>query len=291
MLLAGCGAAQGTDFPDITETATPAPTRDDSGDDTTVEEESPEDDALVLHAINIMNRSGEIVGDGEVRLYAPDTLALDDASEIRLEIFAEMDENSATLFPPPSVTPVLGTPQPTPTLLPMVEAQFIEIHQFMGAGLRGLHARRFNIDPVPPTGIREMQRGGITWWKWTISPATQAAVGLNTLEVFIYLPAQLDDGTPYEIETNIIPFTIEVLAPATETPTATLTPSVTPSVTPTSTPSPTATVTPTPTFGEKVDDFMNGRCRYVGRARASYRRDRRACLRYLPLYRRASRED
>ena len=147
-LLAGCSPAQATDFPDITETATPAPTRDASEDDTTVEEEAPDDNALVSHSINIMNRSGETIGEGEVRLYAPDTLALDDASEIRLEIFADVDEDSGTLFPPPSVTPVLSTPQPTATLLPMVEAQFIEIHQFMGAGLRGLHARRFNIDSV-----------------------------------------------------------------------------------------------------------------------------------------------
>ncbi len=85
----------------------------------------------------------------------------------------------------------------------------------MGAGLRGVDFDHFKIVSVPPGGLRHMQTQAINWWKWSISPKNEDAVGVNHLEVYIYLPSKLSDGTPYNQETNTIPFDITVSAPPT----------------------------------------------------------------------------
>jgi hypothetical protein len=194
-------------------------------------------------------------------------MALDATAEVRLEIQVNAPLDAVlTLNPPPSPTPVIGTPRPTPTPMPLTEAQFIVVREFMGAGLRGRDAGRFAIDPVPPDGLRRMEPFAVNWWKWNLTPVGPEAVGINALEVYIFLPTTLADGTPFTEETNIIPFEVEVLAPPTPTPPPTDTPTPTLTPTATATPQATPTVTPTPTFGEKVGTgFTNFLDTWVGR--------------------------
>lgn len=190
--------------------------------------------------IRIADRAGEILGDGQVRLYVPPSVQVGDTVEVLLEI--EVGELSiGELNPEPSPTPIMGTPRPTSTPPPLLEAQFVQVREWMGADVRGLDEANFDIRPVPPDGLRHMQAQAVNWWKWNISPIGENAIGVNSLEVFVFLPNTLEDGTPFNEEVNIIPFEIEVLAAPTATPTSTPRPTAT------------ATTTPTPDFLGRVD--------------------------------------
>lgn len=168
--------------------------------------------AMVTREFVVYDESGAFLGDGEVRLYAPPEIPLDGIAEVRIEILVSGSIPSAelTLNPQPSPTPVLGTPHPTQTPLPGVETQFIRVYEYMGADLRGADINHFNKDAVPPSGLRRMQSEAINWWKWNLSPKGEEAVGVNDLEVIIYLPRMREDGTAFNEETNIIPFQLEV---------------------------------------------------------------------------------
>jgi len=170
----------------------------------------------ISKAIDIYDEAGQRIGNGAVRLYAPADMAYNDLSEIRVEIQVNAPQGiEVTLNPQPSNTPVLGTPRPTPSPLSLLDTQFVEVREYMGAGLRGVDFDHFKIVSVPPGGLRHMQTQAINWWKWSISPKNEDAVGVNHLEVYIYLPSKLSDGTPYNQETNTIPFDITVSAPPT----------------------------------------------------------------------------
>ncbi len=238
--LASCtGRSVPTELPAATDETTvePAATEEPmSGTDVAFEE-----GLRLYEPITIIDRAGEALGDGEVRLYAPDRVDLGRTIEVRLEIEV-WDADPSIFNPPPSPTPMLGTPHPTPSPLPLSDIQFIEVRQFMGARLGGLDVRSFEIVPVPPDGIREMQPNAINWWKWNVSAVDSGAVGDNQLEVVVYLPNILSDGTTFNEETNLIPFTLIV----SEQPTVTPSPTVTPTLTPV------PTLTPTPSVVERI---------------------------------------
>ncbi len=83
----------------------------------------------------------------------------------------------------------------------------------MGAGLRGADFDQFEVLAVPPSGLRHMLPNVINWWKWNVRAVDQAAIGVNQLEVYIFVPQKRSDGTEFAHETNVIPFQIDVLAP------------------------------------------------------------------------------
>ncbi|HLA44686.1 MAG TPA: SH3 domain-containing protein, partial [Aggregatilineales bacterium] len=160
----------------------------------------------------IIDTAGGVIGEGEVHVFSPTSMKIGEVSEIRVEIRVNslIPELSAALNPEPSATPVIGTPRPTQTALPLVEAQFIEIREYMGAELGGIDVDHFDIDTVPPSGIRLMQPEAVNWWKWTIKPNGEEALGTNKLEIVMYIPQEREDGVDLRRETNIIPFEIEV---------------------------------------------------------------------------------
>ena len=161
--------------------------------------------------VDVQDLSGERLGDGQVRVYAPEEMDIEESSEVRVEIVVdEVAESGGTLVPRPTNTPALGTPQPTPTPLPLEEIQFVEVHEYMGAELRGVDADLFRIDAVPPTGIRRIHPNAINWWKWTLRPVGPEAAGTRHLEVVIFLEQRRSDGQFLPQETNVIPITIEV---------------------------------------------------------------------------------
>lgn len=163
-----------------------------------------------LQLVEVADDRGTHLGDGEARLYSPSELHVGEASEVRLEIQVTFPPDYfATLQPLPSATPILGTPAPTPSPLPLSALQFVEIREYMGAELGGLDADNFEIEPVPPNGLRRMYSDAINWWKWNIRPTNDQAIGLNNLELRIFIP--LDNDPTNLLYTNIIEFQIEVL--------------------------------------------------------------------------------
>ncbi len=218
--------------------------------------------AVVSRPLQVIYEAGKPLGNGVVRLFAPATLRVGITGEIRVEIQVNepIPALGLSLNPPPSATPILDIPRPTRTPLPLVDSQFVVVREFMGAGLRGGVMDLFEVNTVPPSGIRRMYQKTVNWWKWNIRPKNNSAVGVQELEVYIYLPQQLDNGVEFNDETNTIPFTINVLPLPTVAPalTAIMTDTSMPTVTPlpsptaTSTPTPTPTYTPTPTFIKKL---------------------------------------
>ncbi len=216
LLLGSCMSSPATQAPGAEEPAAEEPAAEEAAGSRLIRVSQP---------ITIVDRAGAALGDGEVRLYAPATVGYDESFEVRLEIEVT-GALAGTLAPAPSATPVIGTPRPTPSPLPLADAQFIEVREFMGARLGGLDAGRFRIEPVPPDGLRQMQPAAINWWKWNVQPAGPEAAGLRRLEVIIYLPAALDDGTPHPEDRNLIPLEITVEGPPAPPPTPTPTPSL-----------------------------------------------------------------
>lgn len=161
----------------------------------------------------VVDALGTVLGSGVVRLLSPAEMRLGESSEIRVEIQVNPPAPDVliTLQPPPSATPNLGTvtPRPTPTPLPISDIQFVEVREYMGARLGGVDSDNFEIDSVPPNGLRRINPNPqvVNWWKWNIRPKS---VGTHRLEVVIYIPITGRNGEQLEHETNLIPFTIEV---------------------------------------------------------------------------------
>jgi hypothetical protein len=189
-----------------TATAGPPPPPPDAAP-----QETPPSVAMLARDFVIYDESGERLGAGRVRVYAPEQIALGETGEIRLEIQVDAVTSQDTPHPLPSPTPLFSTPRPTPSPLPLIESQFVVVREYMGAGLRGVDLSRFRADAVPPGGLRRLYPNAVNWWKWNITPVGEEALGINRLEIYIYLPYIRSDGTPFNQETNTVPLQIEVV--------------------------------------------------------------------------------
>ncbi len=174
---------------------------------------TPDLTLVATQSITISDSAGKVIGDGEVRVYAPANMSLGEVAEIQVQIEANPQSNgNATLNPQPSPTPALSTPRATPTPLILVDngRQFITVYEYMSATLTGVHVGRFDVDAIPPSGVRHLTGSGtVYWWKWSISPK-QSAVGVDTLEVYIVPQKSLTDNTPIDSEARTISFQIKV---------------------------------------------------------------------------------
>jgi hypothetical protein len=189
-----------------TATAGPPPPPPDAAS-----QETPPSVAMLSRGFVIYDESGERLGAGRVRVYAPEQIALGETGEIRLEIQVDAVTGQDTPHPLPSPTPLFSTPRPTPSPLPLIESQFVVVREYMGAGLRGVDLSRFRADAVPPGGLRRLYPEAVNWWKWNITPVGEEALGINRLEIYIYLPYTRSDGTSFNQETNTVPLQIEVV--------------------------------------------------------------------------------
>lgn len=169
----------------------------------------------------IISEAGDRLGNGIVRLYSPTRLAANESSEIRLELELNLPDNvlisdlpiPPSLTPTPNVTPALpGTPRPTPTLPPLQNADFVSVYEFMGAELLGVDRQNFRIESIPADGLLNIHANELNRWRWSIRPIGEEAIGINRLQIQIYLPLRRDDGTAFRQETNLLPFEIEVVA-------------------------------------------------------------------------------
>ncbi|MCB9457749.1 MAG: TIR domain-containing protein [Anaerolineaceae bacterium] len=161
----------------------------------------------------VRDRSGLKVGEGVVRLFAPDTLTLGEVGEIRVEIevfrpnaqFAAIT-NLASL---PTATPDIRL-RPTNTPPPLTENYAITIFEYMGVDVAGISLSNFTLDPIPPTGMQHFtEPDQMRTWQWDIRADDRKALGENRLRMEVYLSDVA--GNRYELAIDPIPFTIEVV--------------------------------------------------------------------------------
>ncbi len=163
----------------------------------------------------VVDELGRVVGEGVVRLLSPGSMLLGEASEVlvQIQLYPPAPDEQITLEPPPSVTPQLGTPAPTPSPLPITDMQFVEVREEMGAVLQGVDIDNFMVSAFPQNGILKIDSNPqiVNQWKWGIRPIGEQALGINRLEVMIFIPMVGRNGEDLQRPTNFIPFTIEVL--------------------------------------------------------------------------------
>jgi hypothetical protein len=168
---------------------------------------------ITTQPVIINDSAGRVIGDGEIRVYAPAAMNFGDTGEIQVQIEANPQSNGgATLNPQPSPTPALSTPRATPTPLILVDngRQFITVYEYMNATLRGVHLGNFRVDAIPPNGIRHLTGSGtIYWWKWSISPKKEAVGIDNALEIYI-VPQSSSANTPIDSQARTISFKVKV---------------------------------------------------------------------------------
>lgn len=177
----------------------------------------------------VVSEAGEQLGNGTVRLYSPLQMRLNESAAIIVELDLSLEPGvtltalpiPATFTPTPRPTPLPtgATPRPTRTLPPIQGEGYVPVHEFMGAELLGVDRHNFRIDAVPADGLLNIQTDTINRWRWSIRPLGEQALGVNRLEVQIYLPLRRSDGTPFRQETNLLPFEIEVLGDGAANPT------------------------------------------------------------------------
>lgn len=177
----------------------------------------------------VVSEAGEPLGNGTVRLYSPLQMRLNESAAIIVELDLSLEPGvsltalpiPATFTPTPRPTPLPtgATPRPTRTLPPIQGEGYVPVHEFMGAELLGVDRHNFRIDAVPADGQLNIQPDTINRWRWSIRPLGEQALGVNRLEVQIYLPLRRSDGTAFRQETNLLPFEIEVLGDGAANPT------------------------------------------------------------------------
>lgn len=120
---------------------------------------------------------------------------------------------------PPTFTPTFrpsptlvsaGTPRPTRTLPPLQGEGYVPVYEYMGAEMLGVDRHNFRIDAVPADGLLHILPDTVNRWRWSIRPLGEQALGINRLEIQIYLPLRRSDGTAFRQETNLLPLEIEV---------------------------------------------------------------------------------
>lgn len=160
---------------------------------------------------------------GEVDPFAPSRLALGEVGVIRVEIrmnpLATPPGGGTPIFiPTMSPTPVLGTPQPTPTPLPTVPSQYTAITECMEAELVGVSLDNFDVNPSPQRVMRQFQLVAtppvlqVAWWQWSIKAKGDQALGKNSFDVQIYHGQKVNgrcESSP-DVPANSVHIEIEV---------------------------------------------------------------------------------
>ncbi|MBL8163830.1 MAG: TIR domain-containing protein, partial [Anaerolineae bacterium] len=185
--------------PTLPPTITATPGQGQQSSTETSAPPTPSATPLVIAAAGVLVRSeisGEVIGDGTLRLYAPTTLNYPDSATVRVELelnnlYITPTPAGAQGTPPPRVTTTAGE-QPTP-VPPLITDSGLLIYQRMGATLlcdaaafRGCDAERGNEQT-------KLVTGRVTSWSWIIAPE-QAASGLQNLRVEVWIVQRNLDG-------------------------------------------------------------------------------------------------
>lgn len=147
--------------------------------------------------------SGAVIGDGTVRVYAPERVQY--PQTVRVELELQIDNRYITPTPRnqpiprdgqvrATATPRPGRPTPTPPV-PLHEESGLEIYQRMGASLRCSERSFDGCDERPnPADARFVNLNGVSW-SWIIAPRENIR-GLQDLELQIWKLISVNEGAP-----------------------------------------------------------------------------------------------
>ncbi len=206
---AAAGGENPTEAPTDTVTPTPLPTASST--------------PLVVAEANLLIRSdvsGDVIGDGTLRIYAPNSARYPETSRVELELHLD------NLYITPTPTGERGTPVPRSTsvagngssatatpYVPIITDQGIPVYQRMGATLLCAAQSFKGCDAGREQGQAKIIASEVTSWSWIISPE-EAAAGLQDLELDVWLVERNLDGnleyldlpgTPYHFQIEVNP--------------------------------------------------------------------------------------
>lgn len=170
---------------------------------------------VTSQAVVVRDRSGLKVGEGIVRLFAPDTLQLDETGEIRVEIEVLQPNAQFTVITNlaalPTATPDIRI-HPTNTPPPLTENYAITVFEYMGVDMAGIGLSNLTLDPIPPAGTQHFtEPDQMHTWQWDIQATDHDALGEHRLRGEVSLSDV--EGNRYELAIDSIPFTVEVVEP------------------------------------------------------------------------------
>ncbi|MBN8595481.1 MAG: hypothetical protein J0M33_27260 [Anaerolineae bacterium] len=169
-----------TPLPDSVHNPTPI-AADNIAPDIIVMEDS------ILLPVDATAQGSEPIGEGEVRLFSPLRVNEDDLVLVRLELEA-LNPGPVATAPPIS----LPTRVPTPSLL---DQQNISLYTVMAAGLEGLDIDQFQIEPEPNIQMLRLSTKEVNYWEWRLRALPGSGGDYRYLNVFLYVPWLLNDGT------------------------------------------------------------------------------------------------
>lgn len=153
-----------------------------------------------------INENDEL-NEGEIRLYAPQQVAVDDVIIVRVEIAADALVEKFT-----TQVATTETPENAPTALPLRETSAIQLRQYMGARLGGLGFNKFEVYPNPTNYVIELKPDAVNYWEWMLIPRTDVdVIGKQRLIVEIYVPQRNEDGILVETVVKNSLFEVEVM--------------------------------------------------------------------------------
>jgi len=136
---------------------------------------------LVQNGLQLSSSSdlsgSEQAGQGQLRLFAPAQVTMNDLIIVRLEIEPE--------------TATVATPTPNayePTLAPAIRDQTLDVYTILGAELRGVDLDRFDIYPNPTDYVLRLNLDEVNYWEWELVPRGSETLGINFLSANVYQP-------------------------------------------------------------------------------------------------------
>lgn len=151
----------------------------------------------------------KMLGGGDMRLLAPESLGINEAIVVRLEVELQPEAQSG------DATPI---PEPTATAADLRESTYLDqVYAIMGAELRGVDLDRFKIDPTPTEYVLRLRADDVNYWEWTLRPRGNESLGISYLAVSLYAPELQDDGSIIKTVVQDVRFQVEVIpAPGAE---------------------------------------------------------------------------
>lgn len=145
----------------------------------------------------------KVLGGGDMRLLAPESMGVNEVIQVRLEVeLLEVMSGDAT--PAPSPTPETGE---------LRESTYLDqVYAIMGAELRGVDIDRFKIDPMPTDYVLRLRADAVNYWEWTLRPKGNESLGTSFLAVSLYAPELLEDGSIVKTVIQDVRFEVEVIS-------------------------------------------------------------------------------
>lgn len=197
-MTAGGGGLQSLPtFPQTISTQPPTQVADVATED--IAEDSAESTVVAFSNVSIVDVSGDVIGDGTLKVYYPERVDFPNSARVELELNFDNRYITPTPFGQRTaiaVTQVTSTPrpgQPTPTERePVYAVSGVQFNQLMGASLICLETQFDGCDDEPDTDdVQLISLGGRTW-SWTIRPLEEIS-GYQNLSIQLWKVQRVND--------------------------------------------------------------------------------------------------